>query len=199
MNFNKHYFLTAANELQVSVEEYIKDAKINYVIIEGDEVIKWRGSNNPVIFGSKGDAISELSQWCGREIRNISIITEHELLKTYCEKEIADYFKYETLMDTTNGHYELLVNNINSLWSKAYKENLFGNGRRMRNFEIILKALYERDIIEIMQSERFSVSPYRTSEEVLSDMKKHWVDYAYDYLMGIADNEDITNIDRFVR
>ena len=107
------------------------------------------------------------------------------------------------IMDTLNGHNKELVDKINDAWRKGKKE-----------FEIILKALYERDIDEITDSDAFLIKEWTKSEEwedgcrtdywkpymdmALADMKEHWEDYAENYLMHIADDCDLEAILSFI-
>ena len=107
------------------------------------------------------------------------------------------------IMDTLNGHSIELVEKINDAWRKGKKE-----------FEIILKALYERDIDEITDSDAFQITHWVGSwqwnegcrnnnwepymEMALADMKEHWEDYAENYLMHIADDADLESIIAFI-
>ena len=107
------------------------------------------------------------------------------------------------IMDTLNGHSAELVDKINDAWRKGKKE-----------FEIVLKALYERDIDEITDADSFQIAKWVGSFEyndglrndrwqpymdmALADMKEHWEDYAENYLMHIADDCDLEAILAFI-
>lgn len=84
--FKKDYFYDAATELGMSVRDYLKYANENFVIIEDGEPCNWNINGSPAIFGGYGDALDELAQWTP-PVRNVSIITEEEFLKTYCKEE----------------------------------------------------------------------------------------------------------------
>lgn len=108
------------------------------------------------------------------------------------------------IMDTTNAHDPALVAQINEKWDK-FKEH----------FRPILLALYERDIDEITDADSFHIpewgewdeakhgvdtadwKPY--NDRVLRLMKAHWEDFAENYLMHIADDQDLDCILKFVR
>ena len=92
------------------------------------------------------------------------------------------------IMDTSNCHDEHLVDQINEKW------NLF-----REHFRPILCALYERDAQEIYDSEAFTFDPAADVEYVRDYMKHHWEDEAWNYLMHIADNQDLEVIIQFVR
>lgn len=107
------------------------------------------------------------------------------------------------IMDTLNGHSTELVEKINDAWRKGKK-----------NFEPILKALYERDIDEITDADSFQLAKWGGSwqwnegcrnnnwtpymDMALADMKEHWEDYAENYLMHIADDCDLEAILAFM-
>jgi hypothetical protein len=200
----KDYFYQAARDCYISLKEYFKGTDCNYVIVEDGVVIVWASNQCPVIFGDKGDALNELGQWCG-EIRNVSIITEREMLETYCKKEYEEALVSidGEVMDTTNNHDEGLVEDINRAWRKG-KER----------FKPILCALYERDIDEITDSDAFRLPRWESTREyqegmdtekwdaynamALKDMQEHWEDYASNYLQHIADDGDLECVISFL-
>lgn len=120
----------------------------------------------------------------------------------------TEWFNYEDdpsgIMDTSNSHNKSLVAQINEKWDK-FKDK----------FEPILCALYERDIDEITDGDSFQIpawvdtpqyrlgcsedewGPYM--EMALRDMKDRWEDFAENYLMHIADDQDLETILTFVR
>ena len=204
MVFNHKFFVSASQEWKETIMEYYAKASFNYVIIERGQVITW-SDGNPVIYGDKCDALSEIEQW--DSISGISIITEKEFIDTYCYAELCEELKREederkaeeeeeTIMDAYNGHNEALVDKINDAWRK---------NREM--FAPILKALYARDIDEITNHDAFKEPKWEATDEyvegidnhdwrpylrmVLNSMEKEWDFWAYSYLTSIADDADL--------
>jgi len=89
---NKAYFYQAAKENGVSVEEYLNTTPYNYVIIDNGTPLVWQGNDCPVIFGDTADAKAEIAQW-GGEVKNVSIITEKEMIGRYCFDEYTKAIK----------------------------------------------------------------------------------------------------------
>lgn len=202
---NNPYFVEAAQSLGESVSEYLSKTKYNYVIVEGTTPILWKGTNNPVIFGNVDEVGSELRNW-PMPIKNISIITEEEYIKTYLgdawERWTED--PNDSIMDEWGATHDLeLIEKINHAWKK---------NREM--FCPILCALYRRDIEEITDSDAFQVTKWIGSwqynegvrndnwtpymEMALEDMIKEWDTYAYTYLAHIADDCDLECILNFL-
>lgn len=138
----------------------------------------------------------------------ILAIHPNDILKMIKEDEKAYTDKVKELMGGDimyyfNGHSNKLVDQINDAWRKRKEE-----------FEIILKALYERDIDSITDSDAFQIKEWTESEEwkegcstdnwfpymdmALEDMKEHWESYAENYLMHIADDTDLEAILAFI-
>ena len=108
------------------------------------------------------------------------------------------------IMDTTNAHNPDLVAQINEKW------NMFNSF-----FRPILCALYERDIDEITDADSFHIKEWEQWDEyktgcdtgdwrdynakALRFMKRNWQDFAENYLMHIADDQDLEVIIQFVR
>ena len=108
------------------------------------------------------------------------------------------------IMDTTNAHNPDLVAQVNEKWNKF---NSF--------FRPILCALYERDIDEITDADSFHIPAWEQWEEykegcdsgdwraynakALRFLKREWEAYAENYLMHIADDQDLEVIIQFVR
>ena len=191
--FVKDYFVNAAKELGETILEYLNNARCNYVILDGEDVVVWRKENTPCIFGSMDDVACELLNW-GTPIKNISILTEQEFINTYCGKEMdialiaekkAEIEEYP--MDTRNGHDEELVKKINLLWQK-----------NMAKFEPILVALYKRDINEIYNADSFADLP-NNIDSALAVLIVNWQNHAENYLMHIADDGDLVTIINFIR
>lgn len=103
------YFVAAAQEFGESVKEYLGKAKYNYVLVEGETPIMWDGGKYPVIFGSITEVGNELSNW-ETPIKNISIITEEDYIKTYLGKEVWDKYMGEEEFDVTIE----IINTINT-------------------------------------------------------------------------------------
>ena len=199
----EHYFVKAARDFGESVQDYLATAKYNYVIVEGEKPILWAREKYPVIFGSIDEVAHELKNWA-MPIKNISIITEEDYIKTYLGNDVWEQFAYGSgIMDTTNGHDTGLVEDINRAWRKG-----------KINFKPILCALYERDIDEITDSDAFRIPKWEQTEEynegletenwdaymdmALKDMQEHWEDYADNYLQHIAEDGDLECILNFL-
>jgi hypothetical protein len=199
----EHYFVKAARDFGESVQDYLATAKYNYVIVEGEKPILWAREKYPVIFGSIDEVAHELNNWT-MPIKNISIITEEDYIKTYLGQEVWEQFAYGSgIMDTTNGHDTGLVEDINRAWRKG-----------KINFKPILCALYERDIDKITDHDAFRIPKWEQTEEynegletenwdaymdmALKDMQEHWEDYADNYLQHIADDGDLECILNFL-
>ena len=197
-NFIKDYIVRAAGENGKSVKSYYEDSKYNYVILEGHSVITW-DNDYPVIYGSKEDAIDELKEW-GTNIRNISIITERELLDCHCANEVKTAIEEEEkenadsdevmltyFMNPYNQHSKELVLKINRLWKKDKSR-----------FRPILVALYDRDLKEIYDADSFMGLPIG-EDNAFAELQTNWEEHAYNYLMHIADDGDLETIITFIR
>ena len=87
------YFVKEARGLEESVEKYLNDAKYKFVIIHEDKPVVYEDGddrNCPVVFGDWDDITFELKEW-PMPIRNISIITEEDYIKTYLPSEWKKY------------------------------------------------------------------------------------------------------------
>lgn len=93
---------------------------------------------------------------------------------------------YEDIMDTTNGHDPELVHKINQAWNEKREQ-----------FCPILRALYDRDIKEIMDSDAWNWTD--DAESVKETLHDEWDFHAYNYLMHIADDWDLKAILYFLR
>lgn len=198
ITMDKNYIVKAARDNEEGIREYYKNSKYNYVITENGKPLCWK-NGCPVVYGDVVDATYEISTW--REpFKNVSVVNEREILDTFCKEEVEKAIKEEDenifLTDTGNNHDEHLVKKLNDLWRKAHIEN---DTRRLRNFEIILKALYKRDANEILNNERFGWGDDMTEEKVYDKMCTAWVSLSYDYLKGVADDGDLETIITFVR
>lgn len=85
---------------------------------------------------------------------------------------------YEDIIDTTNNHDPELVAKINIAWNEKREQ-----------FCPILRALYERDIKEIMESDAWNWTD--NAESVKETLHDEWDVHADNYLMHIADDTDL--------
>ena len=202
---NVPYFVNSANELGESVFEYLGKTKYNYVIIDGDKPVVWRENGYPVIFGSIDEVGNELRNW-SMPIKNISIITEEDYIKTYLGGAWDEWYEdpNDSIMDEWGASHDIeLIRKINHAWKKNREQ-----------FYPILCALYRRDIDEITDSDAFQITKWIGSwqynegvrnnnwtpymEMALGDMIKEWDVYAYPYLAHIADDCDLECILNFL-
>ena len=93
---------------------------------------------------------------------------------------------YEGIMDTTNSHDAGLVAKINEAWNEKREQ-----------FCPILRALYARDIKEIMDSDAWDWTD--DAESVKETLHDEWDFHAHNYLMHIADDWDLKAILYFLR
>ena len=198
ITMDKNYIVKAAKEFEHTIRGYYENSKYNYIITENGKPLCWK-NGCPMVFGDVTDATYEISSW--REpFKNVSVVTEREILDTFCkeeeEKAIDEEDKATFLTDAYNGHDNVLVDKINELWRNA---RINKDVRVLKNFEIILKALYKRDAKEILNNERFGWDENATEESVYESMCAAWVSLSYDYLKGVADDQDLETIINFVR
>jgi hypothetical protein len=93
---------------------------------------------------------------------------------------------YEEIMDTTQNHDPELVSKINQAWNEKREQ-----------FCPILRALYARDIKEIMDSDAWNWTD--DEESVKETLHDEWDFHADNYLMHIADDLDLKAILTFLR
>lgn len=93
---------------------------------------------------------------------------------------------YSDVMDTTQNHDPELVRKINQAWNEKREE-----------FCPILRALYNRDIKEIMDSDAWNWTD--DVESVKETLLDEWDAHADNYLMHIADDMDLKTILNFLR
>lgn len=195
---DKNYIVKAAKDWEHTIRGYYENSKYNYVITENGNPLCWK-NGCPMVFGDVTDATGEISNW--REpFKNVSVVTEREILDTFCKEEVKKAIDEEDkatfLTDAYNGHDNVLVDKINELWRNA---RINKDVRVLKNFEIILKALYKRDAKEILNNERFGWDENATEDSVYDNMCAAWVSLSYDYLKGVADDQDLEIIINFVR
>ena len=93
---------------------------------------------------------------------------------------------YEEIMDTSQNHDPELVRKINDAWNEKREQ-----------FCPILRALYARDIKEIMDSDAWNWTD--DEESVKETLHDEWDFHADNYLMHIADDLDLKAILTFLR
>lgn len=93
---------------------------------------------------------------------------------------------YEEIMDTSQSHDPELVRKINQAWNEKREQ-----------FCPILRALYARDIKEIMDSDSWNWTD--DEESVKETLHDEWDVHADNYLMHIADDMDLKTILYFLR
>ena len=205
------YFVSAAESLMESVKEYLNNTKSNLVIVDNGKPLCWK-DGTPVIFGSFDDVSAELSNW-QMPIKNISIITEEDYIKTYLGDSWQVWYESNNSVMESHAHDEELVRQINDAWKKNHKD-----------FREILCALYRRDIDEITNSDAFQIDMWRPdhsdgcreeivdafnhgmetedwtryNELALEDMIREWDLFATNYLEHIADDCDLECILNFL-
>ena len=108
--------------------------------------------------------------------------SQHDKIKILPDYEDIN----EDIMDTTNGHDPELVRKINDAWNEKREQ-----------FCPILRALYARDIKEIMDSDAWNWTD--DEESVKETLHDEWDFHAYNYLMHIADDWDLKAILYFLR
>ena len=105
----------------------------------------------------------------------------------YASKDKIKFIRnYPDVMDTTNGHDPELVRKINQAWNE-----------KREGFCPILRALYARDIKEIMDSDAWNWTD--EAESVKETLHDDWDIHADNYLMYIADDLDLRTILTFLR
>lgn len=153
--------------------------------------------------------IEAVDEYCGGRISDSGVITPFDVCLLY-----GKVMRYDGIMDNGNGHNRELVKEINKKWL-LFKEK----------FRPILCALYERDIDEITDADSFQIDRWRPdradgcsaeiiaafykgkttgnwaryNELALEDMVREWDSFAENYLMHIADDQDLETILTYVR
>ena len=144
------------------------------------------------------DDLRVIDKYTGGRIRESGYVTPYDVCLL-----LGDVVSFG-IMDKTNGHNAELVDQVNIRWVED-KEL----------FEPILCALYERDIREIADADSFKITKWVSTPEyetgvkegkweaymalALADMKARWMYFAENYLMHIADDQDLETILTFVR
>ena len=159
---------------ELKCEDIFKsDAVIGSVIRFAERLYKVKGANGVGLvvepIGPKGNTWSYYTQI------------------GYASKDKIKFIRnYPDVMDTTNGHDPELVGKINRAWSEKREQ-----------FCPILRALYDRDIKEIMDSDAWDWTD--DVESVKETLHDDWDVHADNYLMHIADDWDLKAILYFLR
>ena len=128
------------------------------------------------------EEIEEIDDYCGA-VKDSKCVTPHDVCLKY-----GDVCILREVMDTTNSHDQALVDAINAAWTRGYDR-----------FRTILVALYDRDLEEIMESDAFSWPEGADTDYVFTELQCNWDAHAENYLMHIADNQDLEVILKFVK
>ena len=119
------------------------------------------------------DAEGCIKKWQNRRSELVADLIGVNDAMLRCEKR-------EEVMNVLNGHNPILVIAINDLWN---------DDEHSKFLEIILRALYLRDMEEFQ--EKLDVSPHLVMEDPL--------DYAHIYLAHVADDADLVAVLEFCR
>ena len=119
------------------------------------------------------DAEGCIKKWQDRRNKLHAALIDVNDAMLRCEKR-------EEVMNVLNGHNPILVIAINDLWN---------DDEHSKFLEIILRALYLRDMEEFQ--EKLDVSPHLVMEDPL--------DYAHIYLAHVADDADLIAVLEFCR
>lgn len=166
-------------EMDEFVDRKFTEIKLSDEFVEGDYIIYATGLYKITGFTSRGILVDEIRP---RKDADDWVITEIGLSQV---KEITLVSGYE-IMDTTQNHDPELVYKINQAWNEKREQ-----------FCPILRALYERDIKEIMESDAWNWTD--DAESVKEALHDEWDIHANNYLMHIADDWDLKAILTFLR
>lgn len=166
-------------EMDEFVDRKFTEIKLGDEFVEGDYIIYATGLYKITGFTSRGILVDEIRP---RKDADEWVITEIGLSQV---KDIT-LVSGEEIMDTTNGHNPELVYKINQAWNEKREQ-----------FCPILRALYARDITEIMESDAWNWTD--DVESVKETLHDEWDFHADNYLMHIADDLDLRAILAFLR
>ena len=119
------------------------------------------------------DAEGSIKKWQNRHNELVADLIGVNDAMLRCEKR-------EDVMNALNGHNPMLVIAINDLWN---------DDEHSKFLEIILRALYLRDMEEFQ--EKLTICPHLVMEDPL--------DYAHLYLTHVADDADLIAVLEFCR
>ena len=167
------------DEMDEFVGRKFTEFKLADEFVEGDYIVYATGLYKITGFTARGILVDEIRP---RKDAEDWVVTEIGLSQV---KDIT-LVSGEEIMDTTNGHDPDLVRNINQAWNEKREQ-----------FCPILRALYDRDIKEIMDSDAWNWTD--DVESVKETLHDEWDFHAYNYLMHIADDWDLKAILYFLR
>lgn len=128
------------------------------------------------------EQIDEINTYGGGAVADSKTVLPRDVAVKYGELR-----QLRAIMDTTNSHDQGLVDAINVAWS-------IGRDK----FRTILIALYDRDLKEIMDSDAFG-HQWDNTDDAFVYLQSNWDMNAENYLMHIADNQDLETILKFVK
>ena len=178
----------------VGGDPVVVSLKFDDGIAEGDGVVM----KYPKLSELTDEQIAAIDEYCGGRITDSKCVTPYDVCLLY--GKVASF----GIMDACNGHDANLVREINLKWVK-----------HRDHFKPILCALYERDIDEITDADSFQIpawtctQPYIKGERTgdwseynrfaLECMQMRWDEFAENYMMHIADDQDLCAVLAFVR
>lgn len=166
-------------EMDEFVDRKFTEIKLGDEFVKGDYIIYATGLYKITGFTGRGILVDEIRP---RKDADEWVVTEIGLSQV---KDIT-LVSGEEIMDTTQNHDPELVGKINRAWNEKREE-----------FCPILRALYARDITEIMDSDVWNwTDDVDSVKETLHD---EWDVHADYYLMHIADDLDLRTILYFLR
>lgn len=186
---DEEIYITPKGDREICVDMHFEDgvAKGDYVTLMYPKI----GDLTPA-------EIKEIDEYTGGRLSDSGCITPYDVALKF--GEIVCF----GIMDTTNGHNDDLVRDINRRWVED-KEM----------FKPILCALYARDIAEITDADSFQIEEWKEWPEfrigcatekwddynmrALKEMCADWESFADNYLQHIADDQDLEVILMFVR
>ena len=167
------------DEIDEFVERKFTEIKLADEFVEGDYIIYATGLYKITGFTGRGILVDEIRP---RKDADEWVVTEIGLSQV---KDIT-LVSGEEIMDTTQNHDPELVRKINQAWNEKREQ-----------FCPILRALYARDIKEIMDSDAWNWTD--DADSVKETLHDEWDVHADNYLMHIADDLDLRTILTFLR
>ena len=169
-------------EILLHDEEEFGDSDEHYVTLtfrdgeaSGDGVYV----SYPKLADLTDEQIEEIDRYTGGRISDSCVVTPYDVCLVFGKVKVVGVF------DSVS-HDRNLVKELNLKWVK-YKQG----------FKPILCALYERDLEEIYNNETFDIEG--SMDDVFAELQKRWDYWAENYLMHIADDQDLEIIIKFVR
>lgn len=167
------------DEIDEFVQKKFTEIKLADEFVKGDYIVYATGLYKIIGFTARGILVDEIRP---RKDAEDWVVTEIGLSQV---KDIT-LVSGEEIMDTTQSHDPELVRKINQAWNEKREQ-----------FCPILRALYARDIKEIMDSDAWNwTGDAESVKEILHD---EWDVHVDNYLMHIADDWDLKAILYFLR